>query len=157
MFEGRKKKKKKMIRGLQNNTGGIKIVVMFCSRVGLRFHPGQKWNSKISTLIFFFYIFEANQHPWLAFIIRFSWEMLWIYVIDPLAQGLCPWVAWPCPHAGRQHFCPVLSGEWRRPQHVVILQVLISRFRKKCAFPTEHWACIARCFRWRHWETFHSE
>lgn len=46
-----------MIRGLQNKTGGVKIVVMFCSRAGLRFHPGQKWNSKISTLIFFLLIF----------------------------------------------------------------------------------------------------
>lgn len=31
-----------MIRGLQNKTGGVKIVVMFCSSAGLRFHPGSK-------------------------------------------------------------------------------------------------------------------
>lgn len=44
MFERSKKKrkKKKMIRGLQNKTCGVKIVVMFCSRAGLRFHPGSQ-------------------------------------------------------------------------------------------------------------------
>lgn len=40
------------------------------------FTQGQKWNDKISTLNLKV-IFVANQHPWLAFMIRFGWEMLW--------------------------------------------------------------------------------
>lgn len=40
------------IRSMQNKTTSVKIVVMFCSSSGLRFHSGPKWNSKISTLIF---------------------------------------------------------------------------------------------------------
>lgn len=114
------------------------------------FHSGTKWKFGFSRKCIV--IFGGSLYNELTYVPS------WIFQVFSL-QWLHPWAVGPRPHAGRQHFCPVFTGECERFQHTMIPDVVLLCFDETIygLFAAEPRSCITWCFGWRHWETVHSK